>query len=550
MTVGVGEESKARRGRTAAGSDAGNATVLPHLIANRAREYGERIFLRDVDGRSRTYAQLHEAAMHWAAVIRRFTSPGQRVLTLLPTSIESYEIWLGTSWAETFEVPINVAFRGKMLHYLISNSKSPLLIVHSRFLGNLLSITPVETLENIVIVDQPVANPLPPYKCHAFADFPKTNIEPAKSLQFNAWDVCLILYTSGTTGLSKGVLMPWGQLEDFAYNWLPLHTGDIGENDVFYTAAPMAHTAGRLPIYTMALINGEVVIREFFSPTNFWDDVRRFKCTCAFLLGGTAAMLHGFPPSDADAKTPLRYVGMVPLFSEVEQFKQRFAVKVSTLFAQTEISIAICSDGWNLRDNKSCGRVRPGFEVRVVDEFDRPVGPGEVGELVVRPSAPWRSMLGYLDNPQKTVEAWRNLWLHTGDAFTYDVEGNFYFVDRLKDAIRRKGENISSFEVEAEVLAHKAVMLCAAVPVSSELAEDEVMIFVQPKVGMNIDPRELFDFLLPRMPYFMAPRYIEVVESLPMTETAKIIKSELRARGATATTWDRVKAGIKLTRSS
>jgi crotonobetaine/carnitine-CoA ligase len=184
-------------------------------------------------------------------------------------------------------------------------------------------------------------------------------------------------------------------------------------------------------------------------------------------------------------------------------------------------------------------------EIAVVDEYDYPVGPNEIGELVVRPRRPWTMSLGYYNMPEETVRAWRNGWYHTGDSFTYDEDGEYYFFDRAKEYIRRRGENISSFEVERAVFEYPGVMRAAAVPVPSEVGEDEVMVFVLPQPGKSIDPAVLVPFLDERMPGFAVPRYIEVVDSLPMTPaTFRVQKAKLRDRGPTESTFDRVKAGI------
>jgi crotonobetaine/carnitine-CoA ligase len=230
---------------------------------------------------------------------------------------------------------------------------------------------------------------------------------------------------------------------------------------------------------------------------------------------------------------------MIPLIPEVEAFKERFGVRVRTIFNQTEISSPIGTPGYDLFDAKSCGRARPGFDCRVVNDADEEVPHGEVGELVVRTDRPWRLMAGYYKEPEKTVQAWRNQWLHTGDGFRRDEDGNFYFVDRFKDVIRRRGENISSVEVELITNQHEDVLESAAVPVTSEVGEEEVKIVVVLKPGRVLEEAALARFCEERMPRFMVPRYVEFVDALPKTPTEKIRKAELRKLGITEQTWDR-----------
>jgi crotonobetaine/carnitine-CoA ligase len=204
------------------------------------------------------------------------------------------------------------------------------------------------------------------------------------------------------------------------------------------------------------------------------------------------------------------------------------------------VASPLTSGGWEVANSATCGRPRDGYECRIVDDLDRDVPAGAVGELVVRPTEPWTIMAGYWGMPEKTVEAWRNLWFHTGDAARSDAEGNYYFVDRIKDSIRRRGENISSLEVEHEVGRHPDVLEVAAVGVPSEWGEEEVKIVVVTKPGRTVTEAALATFLEPLLPRYMLPRYIELVDALPKTPTEKVEKRTLRAAGVTATTWDRL----------
>jgi crotonobetaine/carnitine-CoA ligase len=256
--------------------------------------------------------------------------------------------------------------------------------------------------------------------------------------------------------------------------------------------------------------------------------------------------VYNQPVQEDDSRHFLRKVTMIPLIDELDDFRERFGVQVLTAFNMTEISSPLASNGFNLVNERSCGRVRPGAQVRIVDENDEEVPPNQIGELIVRTDDPWTMNAGYWQMPEKTAEAWRNQWMHTGDGFTRDEEGNFYFVDRLKDAIRRRGENISSFEVESEINTHPAVLESAAIAVPSEHSEDEIKAVVIPHPGQTLEPEELIWYLEPRMPYFMIPRFIEIADELPKTPTEKVQKKVLREAGVNENTWDMVKAGIKL----
>jgi crotonobetaine/carnitine-CoA ligase len=284
-----------------------------------------------------------------------------------------------------------------------------------------------------------------------------------------------------------------------------------------------------------------------FDTASFWQVVREAGITVCALIGSMATFLVKQDQKPDDADSPLRMVIMAPLVGDAPVFAKRFGVTIYTMFGSTEISCPLIS-GVNPTVNGTCGRARRGMEVRLVDEHDREVPTGEIGELMVRGDLPWSMTHGYHRMPDATAAAWRNGWFHTGDAFRRDADGNFFFVDRVKDYIRRRGENISSFEVEAELLAFPKIGQAAAVGVRSEFGEDEVLAVVAPVEGAEIQPAQLIDFLVPRMPHFMVPRYIRVVADLPRTPTNKVQKHVLREEGITEDTWDREKAGIRLHR--
>jgi carnitine-CoA ligase len=284
-------------------------------------------------------------------------------------------------------------------------------------------------------------------------------------------------------------------------------------------------------------VRGRAVLRERFSTDAFWTDIEKHRCTATLLLGAMANFVyrHDVQPES----TPLRRVQMIPVIPEVEDFKKRHDVLVTTQWGMTEVCAPIVAVDYDVSIWQSCGRLRDGFEARIVDEFDHEVADGEAGELVLRSDEPWHFASGYWGNPEATMQSWRNLWFHTGDMFRRDQQGNYYLVDRLKDSLRRRGENISSAEVEAAVLQHPDVLECAVVGVDSEWGEQEVMAFVVPKRSRTIDEAALDEFVAGRLAEFMRPRFIEIVDVLPKTPTEKIRKGALRERGRGAGTWAR-----------
>jgi len=523
--------------------------VLPHLIAEHVASTPERLAMVDVEGRTATYRELQDGYRTWADAFRRLdVEAGEPVLTMLPNSFESYVAWLGVAWLRALEVPTNNMYRGDMLRYLVDNSTARVLVIARRYLDRLAEVAgDLRGVETVVVPDLDEDPPDLPFDVLGPDRFFAGAI-PADDLEGPAHhDLAAMIYTSGTTGPSKGVLVPWAELYEFVH--LP-PDGMIEDGGAYYTMFPAFHVSGKASLYMSARYHGHLVIRESFSLTEFWNDIRDHDVRAAGLVGPMAALLLLAPPRPDDADTPLEKVFMGPLVPQLDEFRTRFGVEVGTGFGMTEIGAPLGSDGFDLANDTSCGRPRKGpphYEVRVVDEHDEEVAPGVVGELVVRAGEPWVINAGYWRMPERTAEAWRNGWFHTGDAFRYDEEGNFYFVDRLKDAIRRRGENISSFEVEAGVNQHPAVQESAAIGVPSELGEDDVKVVVVPAAGAELDPADLVTWLAGRMPHFMIPRYVELADELPKTDaTLRTRKVALREDPLNERTWDREAAGVQL----
>jgi crotonobetaine/carnitine-CoA ligase len=523
--------------------------VLPHRISELAGTRPDLQAIVDVSGSSLTYPELRDAMLLWAGAYRRHgLSAGQTVVTMLPNSIDAYLAWLGAAWLGAIEVPANNGYRGHMLHYLVENSEAEVLLISERFVDRLALVADELTrLKTVIVPDASAGLADLPFRVVAGADFLR-GAEPATDVSGPDYrELSSLIYTSGTTGPSKGVQVPWAELCWFS-DGVPEDLLD--RSGAYYSPYPVFHLSGKSALYITALREASLVIRESFSPGVFWDDIRAHDVHTLALLGPMAAMLLQMPARENDADNPADRMMMGPIIPGLEEFKRRFGIdRVSTGFGMTEVGLPITA-GWNPPNTRTCGQLRrgrPGYEVRVVDEHDEEVPTGEVGELVVRASEPWVMNTGYWRLPDKTAEAWRNGWFHTGDGFRVDEDGWFYFVDRVKDAIRRRGENISSLEVEAEINQHPAVRESAVVAVASEFGEDDVMAVIVLHAGEELEPEALIEYLTPRMPRFMIPRYLEFVEALPKTEaTLRIQKVKLRAEGATPSTWDRERSGSTL----
>jgi crotonobetaine/carnitine-CoA ligase len=514
---------------------------LSGRLADLATTSPERTFLRFVDvedSPSETYGETYEAVTRWAGMVRGLgVAPGEFVATMLSEPRACLHSWFGINAARAAEVPIHTDYRGDYLAHVLNTTAARVAIVAASYLERFEEIADqVPSLERVAVVGPEPAVRLP-WPVATSAELLATAPALDESALLRDGDVCSVLFTSGTTGASKGVLVPFAHLRATVEGAWP--AGDLGAEDRYYSMLPLHHVGGKVAVGAMLQAGGQLVLRERFKTTAFWSDVRGAGATCVCLTGSMTGFLLGEPASPGDTEHQLRKALILPLPRHLDEFRDRFGVEVRTVYNQTEISSPIRSDGYDTRDYRLSGRPRPGAECRIVDENDDEVTQGEIGELVVRTDEPWTMMAGYLGMPEKTTEAWRNLWLHTGDAFRQDDGGNFQFVDRLNDTIRRRGENISSVELEASTCGFPAVAECAAVGVKAEFDEEEVKVCVVPKPGMTVDPAELVEFLEGRVPRFMVPRYVEVLGELPRTPTQKIRKAELRRSGITATVWDR-----------
>ncbi len=513
---------------------------LPAIIAERADEAPDRPYIVSCEnGAVLTYGEVELLGRRWAGALRGTgVNVGDTVLTMLPPGPPSIGTWIGASLLRAIEVPINTGYRGRMLAYTLDDSLAAIAIVAAEYLEMLAEVLPqVPRIRTVVVVGDYVPDTLTGVEVMGMETFLAQDPIDRPDEMPQGHDIAAILYTSGTTGPSKGVMVTWAQAYLTATGIVPPEHFD--DADAFYCPFPMFHMSGKGPLLAMACVAGRVVIRSRFDTTSFWSDVARHQATTTILVGAMVNFLLGLPESPDDARSPLRDAMMLPLPDDVAAFEARFGLRARTTFNMTETSCCILSDGYRLANGTSCGRVRDGFEARVIDEWDREVPRGQLGELVLRSDQPWTLMAGYWNKPEATARAWRNQWLHTGDGFVCDDDGNYYFVDRIKDAIRRRGENVSSAEVEADVNAHPAVLESAAVAVPADDSEDEIKVFVVPRPASEIDPQELIEFLRPRMAAFMLPRYVEVVDALPKTPTEKIRKSDLRLRPIGASTYDR-----------
>lgn len=527
--------------------------VLSALLHRRAAREPAETLIRFEDGSAWTAGETLDNTRRAAAALRTLgITAGDRVLAWLPNGPSLVRAWFAVNYLGATLVPINTGYRGKLLSHVITLSGARLLIGHVDLLPRLADI---ETGELATVIG-----------CGGGAE-PGTGAditEPARLAWLDEsvllqedratiaawpaqpWDSMMIIYTSGTTGPSKGVINTYLQ----QYTVGQVCFGYLGRDDRLLVNLPLFHVGGTTAIMGALSQGASLAVYERFSTARFWEQIRESGATAiSGLLGTMVAFLDKNPPHPADADNPLRRVVLSPVTRQSFRLAERYGFDYFSGFNMTEVSVPLVSD-LNTRVQSSCGRPRSGIECRLVDGNDIPVADGEIGELVIRSDLPWTITPGYLGMPGATAHAWRNGWFHTGDLMTRDADGNYFFVDREKDAIRRRGENISSIEVEAEVAEFPAVREVAAYAVPSEHGEDEVMVAVAPAEGATLDAGALIDYLQPRMTHFMLPRYVRVLDTLPRTPTNKVQKHQLRNEGITADTWDREAAAPGMRRES
>jgi crotonobetaine/carnitine-CoA ligase len=543
--------TQAPAGRAGYGFPTREEAVISALLVDRAARHPDKVFLAYEDGSEWTYRETLEESWRAAAALAALgVGRGDAVSVLLPAGAALMRVWLGAATIGAVFAPLNLAARGRFLEHTLNVAGAAVLVVHASLADRLVGLE-VPALQTVVVVGQVDGVELP-WPVRSFDDVmagartePPTVGEPVQP-----WDDAVLIYTSGTTGPSKGVLCSYAALWMFHHNFV---WPDVGEDDRFLQALPMFHMAGVGCTYAMLVRAGSVALLPAFDAKRFWQDVTRFGATTSAILHAMVSFLLSAPPGPEDADNPLRVVYMGPL-SHVEEFSRRFGVDVYTAFGMTEVPVPIRS-GLNPTNERSCGTaVDPTtFELVIADEHGIPVPAGQPGELLVRHRLPWVMNSGYRGMPEATSKAWAHGWFHTGDQFIEDSDGNFFFVDRVKDAIRRRGENISSFEVEQDALAHPEVEEVAAVAVpnpnvAAGTGDEEVKVVVVRTKGSNLTPEALTQYLIERVPRHWVPRFIEFASELPRTPSFKVKKAELRAAGITATTWDRERAGVVLKR--
>lgn len=531
--------------------------VLPKVLERQARERRDQPFVQFQDGDAETYGQSYETSLSVANGLQKQMGvrKGDPIVLMAPTSLSFLHCWFGINLLGAVEVPLNPALKQNSLEHALNNSRARVAILEEAFLERLAEVEAnLHFLETVVVL--PAQNlssafELPALHKLAVVSFERIKKEPPAPIQVEMApkDPASIIYTSGTTGPAKGVVMPHGQIYLLAKN--AVDGVYLTEQDTYYSFLPLFHMAGKfMAVYAVMLAGGKIVLDQRFQAEAWISRVRQYHATVAGGHGPFLQMIYSQPPLPDDGDNPLRAIFSAPFPAKIAQeFERRFQVKGIEVWGMTEINCP-CYHPYDepLRVG-SCGKVLDDwYEMRIVDpETDEEVEVGSPGELIVRSKYPWTVSLGYFGMPEATVEAWQNLWFHSGDIGYQDKDGYVYFLDRLKERIRRRAENIASYEIEAAVLSHPLVEACAAVGVPSDFEfDDDIKIYVVLKAGADVTPESLLRYLVEKLPHYMVPRYIQYMDELPRTPTNKIQKTALQKQSAEGIVWDRQAAGISV----
>ena len=516
---------------------------LPAILRRQVETRPDAEYLQFGDRPAITFGAIDHESTRLANGLRGVgVTAGDRVAMLLPNCPEIVSVWFAAAKLGAIEVPINIELRGALLRHVLTSSGAEVLVCHRDHLEQTAQVIGDLTCLRVVVVVGGSASDAADAGVRGCSVIELGELQQATPASLDVVvrysDPMAILYTSGTTGPAKGAVMPHNQY----YVWVDLYARSLQltSDDSYFTPLPLFHADGQLWGAYFPLVYGtKGTFVDRFSATRYWDQVRASGATATNLLGAMAHILWKQEPLPTDADNPLRVAQALPMVAMKEQFEQRFGMRLVTGYGQTETNW-VSYDTPDVWRPGSCGKVADEhFEVRIVDEHDEPVATGTIGEIAVRPRQAWSMSLRYHGMPVETQQTWRNLWFHSGDAGYLDDDGWLYFSDRIKDVIRRRGANISAFDLESAVGEHPDVLESAAVAVSSDLTEDDVMVFVVVDESSTLTPADLLAHCRAQLPRFMVPRYVEIgTELLPRTPTEKISKAPLRERGPGKATWD------------
>jgi carnitine-CoA ligase len=525
----------------------GNDRVVRDVLRHRAETDPDRRFVKST-GDWLTFGAMYQRAGALAGAFGELgLAKGDRVAILTDTRDEAFVSMLANAVAGTVNVALNTFLKGEFLRYQLIDSGATVAVLDRAGWRAMRPIVADTALRHVILLDGP-DEAAAGVDLHQFDDLVALD-RPAPDIALAPDDLLGLLYTSGTTGDPKGCMLSHGYYTNVPRSYC--EGGRVRPGDRVFTAFPFFHTAGQILIFMSGLCDpAELVYEPQFHASTFMKRATEEQATVLWGVGAMALAVLAQPESPEDATRAFRVAQFQPLPPDRQlEFERRFNTPMITEgYGQTECVPITASKLSDPRRRESIGRPAEHLEVRLVDEQDEPVPVGQVGEIVLRPRRANVMFAGYWNKPEATLAASRNLWHHTADYARQDEDGYLYFVDRKSDALRRRGENISSFAVEAAIRAHPAVANVAVVGIPSELGEDEVKAVVVLHEGVPLTPEEFFDFCKDRMPYFAVPRFLDLRDQLPVNALAKVLKHSLRAEGIGPNTIDLVSLGLTVAR--
>ncbi|MBN9087737.1 MAG: AMP-binding protein [Reyranella sp.] len=532
--------------------------TFPKVLRRQVKERGDKVFLTEIATRRTFTYRTFDAWTNKVAdaLAGMGIAKGRHAGIFMGNSAEHLAVYFGIGKLGAVAVPVNTAARGELLRYYLAQSDCEAVIVEDVLADRLREVLPqLPNIRSVMLVPSPDRASTSLASCAAYA---VSHFEPAVAAASDAprgqhvrcSDLLMLAYTSGTTGPSKGSML--SHAAALSYGTDAAEVQGYRESDIFYVCLPLFHNNGLLAATGAALVCGaSAVLSRRFSVTRFLGEIRDHHATITNFLGAMSSFLWSQPPSPRDAENDLRLVSMAPTPKYAAEFEKRFGLRAMNNYGLSDFGMVTSFTQHDPREKLgSIGRPRPGWRVKIVDDddFERP--DGEIGEIVAQCEDPWRATNGYYKMPEATLAANRNQWFHTGDRGMRDADGYFWFVDRKKDCIRRRGENISAFEVEQLIALHPAVATVAAFPVATPQNDEEVGVVVVRRPDMTIGEKELIEHCQGNMAYFMVPRYIQFRDALPTTVSQKVEKFRLRAdfERDLSSVWDREASGLVLAR--
>lgn len=527
----------------------GEFDTVVAALSRSAEAYGDEPFV-DILGEIHTFKGVDELSTRYALGLSRLgVVKGETVVTMLDNNIDAICMWFAINKLGAISVPVNTAYKGDFLRHLVADADCRIVVAEQDYVGRLEMIqadlpklstvvsrgeAAVEVRGKATLTTEQLADQV--------GSLPEVEVSPS--------DLSMLIYTGGTTGPSKGCMVSHNYACNLARQ--AVITGNRDRSTVNWTSLPLFHmNATATSVLAQIMIGGRLAVYPRFSVSNFWPEIERTGANSVNLLGSMIPMLLTAPDNESMKRCygQLKYIGAAPFPNEMQElWKKRFGAEhvAAPGYGLTEASLVTSMPYGETAPPGASGKRNEWFEVIIVDDNDVPVAPGVAGEVLIRPKQPGIMFDGYWKRPEDTMKVYHNLWFHTGDIGKFDKEDFFYFVDRKKDYLRRRGENISSFEVENTFRQHPAIADVAVHAVLSDLTEDDVKVTAVLKEGAVVNAEELCRWSIERLPYFAVPRYIEFRVEMPRSPVGRVLKYVLRDEGVTAATWDREKSGLEL----